>query len=196
MQSDAAGSGSGAKRSSSRKKKTGGEKSLLRAPGTGKTVGLAMTAAAAAYLVAGAVTFYQQVGGYAGVPVGANPDEVEYFAGQPDAVRAEGGQWLFGGEGENRQIQFRDGRVVQISCAGLNCPTALGIRVGQPEQAVLAALGMPTGERVSRGRKIMRYSDIGYDVVLEHNVVQQIVAVDRGSGFFRAGARFLIWLLP
>ncbi|MBA3676229.1 MAG: hypothetical protein H0W74_02340 [Sphingosinicella sp.] len=61
---------------------------------------------------------------------------------------------------------------------------------------MLGALGTPSSEFVAPGRKIMRYSDIGYEIMLENSEVRQIVAVERRPGMFRLLGRLLLWLLP
>lgn len=210
MQADRSGTRSGHRSSRSSSSRTsGGSKAFLQAPGTARGLAIIMGLMAIGYAAAGAASFYGQIGGYSDIPMGASGAEVQYFAGKPGFVRSGGqaawapskdlnpeGQWLYRGEGMAREVQFSAGRVSRIACTGPDCPMALGVREGHKEAAVLGALGRPTSEFVTPGRKVMRYADIGYEIVLENSEVRQIVAIERRPGLFRLLGRFLLWLLP
>lgn len=181
---------------------------------TPRVVGWGMAVLAAAYLAGSGVTWLIARSGYAGAPIDSDRATVRYALGAPDLVSNDGQTWTPKGDFETA-VFWRyasphvtvaygpeTGRVTAITClqnagiAGAPCPGVLGIKMDDDEQAVFEALGAPSSQSISGGRKTMRFDEVGYDVVLERLRVVGVRATQSRFGYFESMGRFVIWLVP
>lgn len=150
---------------------------------------------------------------FPGLPSAVRTDAV-YALGKPDFGRASeseawraarpdtDSEWLY----KNRVIRVKfnqRGSVTSIGCqeehpmAKESCLPTLGVTVGVIEDELYDILGAPNSVfLLPDGKKIMRYTDIGHDFMLEQFEVKSIRLYPDHGGWLRRVPRFLIWLLP
>ena len=149
--------------------------------------------------------FSQRVAAYGDLWIGMSPEEAQYFDGRPSSVSSlstdgPGYLWHFT-EPNPMVVRFADGQAVELACStaaqpSADCPTALGLKVGDGELAVYSRLGNPTASALANGRKILGYDDIGYRFVLERAEIRGIAVRAPGRSAGTSFLRFLRWLLP
>jgi hypothetical protein len=178
---------------------------FVRHPKSGRLVSAAMVAVTIAFMGVQWHLFSQQVQGYGPLGPGMSSEEVRYFAGTPDSVvqNTAGSDheiWYYNNP-TPMEVNLAGGRVENVACSDLpervsNCPSALGLRIGDWETDLYARLGDPTTTSLSSGRKLLRYQDLGYAFSLERARVYRIsLQAPDGSGSGKL-ARFLLWTLP
>jgi len=189
--------------------------SFIRHPLAGRVIAITMSLVSVAYGCATAVTWYTESMGYAGVPLGGNWQSVQYILGTPNLVRsADGEQWIKTTNPSNYdQWQYQEPfvtvrfnpnskRAETVYCQNPDfaessaCPESLGVKIGDNEQNVLEMLGTPTYQRISGGKKIMAYSAVGRDVVLERSRVIGVRAFSPEGSFLAVIYRYALWLIP
>jgi hypothetical protein len=96
------------------------------------------------------------------------------------------GAWLFEGTAAGVMVIWTAKRTVaSVQCTdgeAHDCPGALGVVMGTPEQMVLARLGRPTSVGVKDGVKQMRYDDLGVTYRLTHRRVYGLTLGPRSGG--------------
>jgi hypothetical protein len=198
--------------SSRRRRRSGSDRDTL----IGRGIAVVVGAVAAAYVSYGFLIFAWQSITLAEVSVDHNRQDVFYVLGAPTFVRASkndgwsrGGadrpepEWLYTSPYIKITFDQQNGLVNSMSCrespktSDRPCPNTLGVGVGDMEWDLEAALGDPSSTHLlSGGKKVMRYSDVGHDFVLEQFRVTMVRVYPDSGNSFRKLWRFLAWLLP
>jgi hypothetical protein len=189
----------------------------LRHPRTGRFIAILMIVAAFFFGATGYTFHIAESTGYGGTYFGARPQEIFYFLGKPTGVRSRDGetwrtvedptnfpQWLYDRQSVIQLVRFdpETGGLVSFLCRptekpGLaSCPRTLGVGVGDSEIQLLERLGVPSEERIERGRKVMRYHELDYEFVLENMTVRSIRFTNFQSSIPNRIIRLMRWMLP
>ena len=168
---------------------SGAGSALLASPRFGRQLFGVMAAVAVVYA---GVALYGIVHGartFGSTFMGMSRDQVRYYYGAPDAGSSDAMWRTRDGDAATSFLFDAHDRLVAVGCApagtgvGGDCPSALGLRLGDGEQAVWDRLGTPTATGFVGDAMIMAYPELGIRlklrratiVAIEHRHVSGIV---------------------
>ncbi len=159
---------------------------------------MAMAVVAIVYAGVGLYRVVHAARNFGAVYMGMSRPEVRYLFGAPVAQGERGQLWRMR-EGQTETTVLFDGadRVTAVGCRGdgTGCPDAMGVRVGDGEEAVWRLFGFPSTEQFQGDRKIMAYPELGIRFDLRRGTVFAIEH-RRWQGATALGARAISLLAP
>lgn len=153
-------------RSSSRKQSEGWIP-YLRSADFGRHLFIAMSVLAAAYVGTILYESRRATFSYGPLILGANPSEVRYALGEPQATEQQ--PLVYNYDHSRRQMTVRfspDQRAELIRCSAprantVKCAPIIGVGIGDYEDKVVRGFGAPTRETYSGDAKAMHYDELG-----------------------------------
>ena len=155
----------------------------------------------AGYIGQGTYAAAQAAREYAGLPIGADRQQVRYLLGAPPAAQAPTAHWAYPSSAATYSVGFdANGRTEHLLCASAGetlslCPPVFGVVPGMGENDVTTGLGPATGITFVGNDKHRNYDGLGVTFILAQ---QQVVAIEHHQPTYGADfARSVLWqLLP
>jgi hypothetical protein len=160
-----------------------------------------MLLVAVGYVGQGTYTAAQAAGEYAGLPMGADRQQVRYLLGPPPAAQALTAHWTYPSSAATYAVGFdAGGRMEHILCASAGqtlslCPPVFGIVPGMGESDVTTGLGPATGITFVGNDKHRNYDGLGVTFILSQ---RQVISVEHHRPAYGPDfVHFVLWqLLP
>jgi hypothetical protein len=151
-------------------------------------------------LLAAAMMFWFERTFYPQIWLGATPAEVRYGFGTPQKVRQNGAleTWVYAFTGHEEFVEFDNGAANKVGCvsSGGACPGILGIEGGASEFELFSRFGLPNGQKLNNGEKLILYHDLSLSFKLEKFKVISIEIYDSNTSPAWVLYRFFVFLMP
>ena len=189
------------KRKVSKRRARVGVMTELRGAKGGVLTFVLMLLVTAGYFGQGTYAAAQAAREYAGLPMGADRQQVRYLLAPPPATQALTAHWTYPSSAATYAVGFdADGRMDHILCASAGqtlslCPPVFGVVPGMGENDVTTGLGAASGITFVGNDKHRNYDGLGVTVILAQ---RQVIAVEHHRPVYGADfARSVLWqLLP
>ncbi len=151
-------------------------------------------------LLEAAMNFRSERTSYQQIWLGATPAEVRYGFGAPQKVRQNGAleTWAYNFSGYEEFVEFDNGAATKVGCmsTGGACPGVLGVKGDTFEGELFARFGLPSGQSLTDGEKIIAYRDLSLSFRLKKYAVTAIEIDKSYKASFSILYRFLVFLMP
>lgn len=151
-------------------------------------------------LLAAAMKFRSELTYYPQIWLGATPAEARYGFGEPQKVRQNGAHetWAYTFSGYEEFVEFDNGAATKVGCmsTGRACPGVLGVKGGTFEDELFVRFGLPSGQSLTDGEKIVTYRDLSLSFRLKRFAVTAIEINNTDKASFSILYRFLLFLMP
>jgi hypothetical protein len=139
-------------------------------------------------------TFYPQIW------LGATQAEVRYGFGTPQRVQKNGAleTWVYTFSGHEEFVEFENGAATKVGCVstGGACPSILGVNGDAFEGELFNRFGLPSGQELSDGEKIILHRDLSLSFKLKKFRVTAIIIDGPSTKISAVTYRFLVFLMP
>jgi hypothetical protein len=161
---------------------------------------MAVLAIFALTLLAAAMKFWLERTYYPQIWLGATPAEVRYGFGGPQKVLQNGAleKWIYTLSGHEDFVEFDNGVATKVGCVstGGACPGILGVKGDAFEDELLNRFGLPSGQNLTDGEKLISYHDLSLSFKLRKFAVTTIEIDVSDNVSFTMLDRLLIFLIP
>jgi hypothetical protein len=151
-------------------------------------------------LLAAAMKFWSERTYYPQIWLGATPAEVRYGFGGPQTVRQNGAleKWIYTFSGYDEFVEFDNGAATKVGCVstGGACPNILGVKGNAFEGELLNRFGLPSGQNLTDGEKLISYHDLSLSFKLRKFAVTAIEIDGSDKLSFSMLDRFMMFLTP